>query len=160
MKMMSQTMFTNLIHDLCSITNTVLREIQTYDNVRIIPLSRVDNKQPYSIILTDEKGNDIDAKISYTYTYFYIDTDCIKPISKVKMIREFKKTLNGFYGGNNMERINTNIQTTFILLEKSRTNNNIELTTYGTAFEGVTLELTKEQLTELRDKINNILKED
>lgn len=59
-----------------------------------------------------------------------------------------------------MERINTNNQTEFILLEKSRTNKSIDLTVYGRNFNGTTLELTKEQLTELRDKINNILKEE
>lgn len=65
MKIMEQKVFKNLIHDLVCTPHQTFREIRTYDNIRVIGLQRVDNKQYYNICLLDEQGNDIDAKITY-----------------------------------------------------------------------------------------------
>lgn len=94
MKLMSIKMFNNLIHDLGTIPHQLLKELHSYDNIRIIKLDRVDNKQPYNIILT-EGVEDIDCKISYTYDY--LDTDNITPYRKM-ISKHSKEIINSVYG--------------------------------------------------------------
>jgi hypothetical protein len=105
MKIMEQDRFNRLIHDLGYISEQVLKELRTYDNIRIDPLNIVQNKQPYSIILNGDKEIDnMEAKISYNY----IDTDNIQQYSQMIIQHckdNIKQQLNKLYGTNEERQI-------------------------------------------------------
>jgi hypothetical protein len=91
MKVMIKQTFQNLIHDLGCTPKQLFKDLQTYDNLRIIKLQQVDNKQYYNIIFLDGQGNEDDAKITYV---------CLENKKFISFQEWKKRQLNSVYGIN------------------------------------------------------------